>query len=127
MASPSTSATIGLPFRSGLRRFERDNGIDLYLRDDVTETELERWVLLFEKTPARLTQEQKRLWLGDFSSAILGSDGYIPFRDSIDRAVRSGVRGVVQPGGSNRDAEVIAACDEHDVTMAFTSLRLFLR
>jgi phosphoribosylaminoimidazolecarboxamide formyltransferase / IMP cyclohydrolase len=118
-------ATIGLPFRSGLRRSEQDNGIDLYLRDHVTGTELERWKMLVEKTPARLTQEQKQQWLGDFRSAVLGSDGYIPFRDSIDRAVHSGVRWVVQPGGSNRDAEVIAACDEYDVAMAFTGIRLF--
>lgn len=118
-------ATISLPFRSGVRRPEQDNGIDLYLREDATETELERGRLLFEKTPARLTQEQRQQWLGDFRSAVLGSDGYIPFGDSIDRAVQSGVRWVVQPGGSNRDAEVIAACDEHDVAMAFTGIRLF--
>jgi phosphoribosylaminoimidazolecarboxamide formyltransferase / IMP cyclohydrolase len=117
--------TIGLPFRSGLRRPDQDNGIDLYLRDDATGPELERWKRLFEKSPARLTQEQKQQWLGDFRSAVLGSDGYIPFQDSIDRAVQSGVRWVVQPGGSNRDAEVIAACDEHEVAMAFTGIRLF--
>ena len=118
-------ATIELPFRSGVRRPEQDNGIDLYLRDDVTGTELERWKLLFEKTPAQLTQEQKRQWLGDFRSAVLGSDGYIPFRDSIDRAVHSGVRWIVQPGGSNRDAEAIVTCDEYDIAMAFTGIRLF--
>jgi phosphoribosylaminoimidazolecarboxamide formyltransferase / IMP cyclohydrolase len=118
-------ATIGLPFRPGLRRPEQDNGIDLYLRDDVTGTELERWKMLCEKTPAQLTEEQKQQWLGDFRSAVLGSDGYIPFRDSIDRAVHSGVRWIVQPGGSNRDAEVIAACDEYDVAMAFSGIRLF--
>jgi phosphoribosylaminoimidazolecarboxamide formyltransferase/IMP cyclohydrolase len=118
-------ATIGLPFRSGLRRPEQDNSIDLYLRDDLTGTELERWKTLFDRTPAQLTEEQKRQWLGDFRSAVLGSDGYIPFRDSIDRAVHSGVRWVVQPGGSNRDAEVIAACDEYDVAMAFSGTRLF--
>lgn len=119
------AATIGLPFRSGLRRPEHDNAIDLYLRDDVTETELELWKKLFEETPARLTQEQKKQWLGAFSSAVLGSDGFIPFRDSVDRAVQSGVRWVAQPGESNRDAEVIAACDEYDVAMAFTGIRLF--
>jgi phosphoribosylaminoimidazolecarboxamide formyltransferase / IMP cyclohydrolase len=118
-------ATIGLPFRSGLRRPDQDNGIDLYLRDDVTETELEQWNLLFEQTPARLKKEQRQQWLDNFRSAVLGSDGYIPFRDSIDRAVRSGVRWVVQPGGSNRDVEVIAACDEYEVAMAFTGIRLF--
>ena len=118
-------ATIGLPFRSGLRRPDQDNGIDLYLRDDVTETELEQWNLLFEQTPARLKKEQRQQWLDNFRSAVLGSDGYIPFRDSIDRAVQSGVRWVVQPGGSNRDVEVIAACDEYEVAMAFTGIRLF--
>ena len=116
---------IGLPFRSGLRRPEQDNGIDVCLRDDVTAMELERWKMLFEKTPAQLTKAQKQQWLADFRSAVLGSDGYIPFRDSIDRAVHSGVRWVVQPGGSNRDAEVIAACDEYDVAMAFSGIRLF--
>jgi phosphoribosylaminoimidazolecarboxamide formyltransferase/IMP cyclohydrolase len=118
-------ATIGLQFYPGLRRPDQDNGIDLYLRDDVTETELERLRMLFETAPARLTQEQKQQWLGDFKSGVLGSDGYIPFRDSIDRAMQSGVRWVVQPGGSNRDAEVIAACDEYDMAMAFTGIRLF--
>jgi phosphoribosylaminoimidazolecarboxamide formyltransferase/IMP cyclohydrolase len=118
-------ATIELPFKSGLRRPDQDNGIDLYLRDDATRAELERYKVLFEKTPARLTQEQKQQWLEDFRFAVLGSDGYIPFRDSIDRAVQSGVQWIAQPGGSNRDAEVIAACDEHDVAMAFTGLRLF--
>jgi phosphoribosylaminoimidazolecarboxamide formyltransferase/IMP cyclohydrolase len=117
--------TIELPFRSGLRRPEQDNGIDLYLRNDAASAELERLEMLFENTPARMTRQQKQEWLGDFRSAVLGSDGYIPFRDSIDRAVRSGVRWVVQPGGSNRDAEVIAACDEHNLVMAFTGIRLF--
>jgi len=119
------STTIGLPFRPGLRRPEQDNAIDLFLRDDATEMELERLKMLFEQAPARLTQEHKQEWLANFRSAVLGSDGYIPFRDSIDRAVQSGVRWVVQPGGSNRDAEVIAACDEYDMAMAFTGIRLF--
>lgn len=118
-------AAIELAFRSGLRQPEQDNAVDLYLHADVTGTELERWEKLFDKTPARLARKQKQRWLTDFKSAVLGSDGYIPFRDSIDRAVHSGVRWVVQPGGSNRDAEVIAACDEYDVAMAFTGIRLF--
>ena len=117
--------TIGLPFRSGLRRPEQANGIDLYLRDDLTGTELERWKMLFDATPVRLTREQKQQWMAEFRSAVLGSDGYIPFRDSIDRAVQSGVRCVSQPGGSNRDADVIAACDEYNIAMAFTGTRLF--
>jgi phosphoribosylaminoimidazolecarboxamide formyltransferase / IMP cyclohydrolase len=118
-------ATIGLPFRSGLRRPEQDNGIDLYLSDDRSAKDVERWSVLFETMPARLTPDQKHQWLGEFKSAVMGSDGYIPFRDSIDRAVQSGVCWVVQPGGSNRDAEVVSACDELDVVMAFTGNRLF--
>lgn len=118
-------SVIELPFKHGLRRPELDNGVDLYLRDDATHTEVERWETLFEKVPARLTREQKREWLAGFGSAVLGSDGYIPFRDSIDRAVQSGVRWVVQPGGSHRDMEVRAACDEYGMAMAISGIRLF--
>src|SRR5262245_38710224 len=118
-------AVIELPFRAGLHRPELDNGVDLYLRDDATRTEKERWATLFENLPARLTHEQKRQWLAGFGSAVLGSDGYIPFRDSIDRAAQSGVRWVVQPGGSHRDEEVIIACDEYGMAMAITGIRLF--
>ncbi len=117
--------TIALQFRSGLSRPEKDNAIDLYLRDDLTGREFAPWENLFEKTPESLTQEQKQQWLRDSRFAVLGSDGYIPFRDSIDRAAQSGVGWVAQPGGSNRDADVIAACDEYDIAMAFTGIRLF--
>lgn len=118
-------AVTELQFKPGLRRPDFDNGVDLYLREDATQMELERWEKLFEKVPVRLTHEQRREWLAGFTSAVLGSDGYIPFRDSIDRVIQSGVRWVVQPGGSNRDAEVIAACDEYGMTMAFSGVRLF--
>ncbi len=118
-------AVTELQFKPGLRRPDFDNGVDLYLREDATQTELERWEKLFEKVPVRLTHEQRREWLAGFTSAVLGSDGYIPFRDSIDRVIQRGVRWVVQPGGSNRDAEVIAACDEYGMTMAFSGVRLF--
>lgn len=114
-----------LPFKPGLRRPELDNGVDLYLRNDATRTEVERWEMLFERVPERLTCGQRRGWLEGFTSAVLGSDGYIPFRDSIDRAAQSGVRWIVQPGGSYRDAEVIAACDEYGMAMAVSGIRRF--
>lgn len=99
--------------------------MDLYLREDATAAELEKWKTLFEDEPMQLTEEKRRQWLTEFNAAVLGSDGYIPFRDSIDRSFHSGVRWVVQPGGSYRDAEVTAACDEYDVAMAFSGIRLF--
>jgi phosphoribosylaminoimidazolecarboxamide formyltransferase/IMP cyclohydrolase len=114
-----------LPFKPALSRPELDNGVDLYLREDVTAIERERWTTLFEQVPAPLTREQKREWLAGPDSAVLGSDGYIPFRDSIDRAGQSGVRWVVQPGGSHRDAEVISACNEYGMAMAVSGVRLF--
>jgi phosphoribosylaminoimidazolecarboxamide formyltransferase/IMP cyclohydrolase len=118
-------AVLELPFKPGLSRPELDNGVDLYLREEVTGTERERWTNLFEHVPAPLTREQKQEWLAGLDSAVLSSDGYIPFRDSIDRASQSGVRCVVQPGGSNRDDEVIRACDEYGMTMAISGIRLF--
>jgi phosphoribosylaminoimidazolecarboxamide formyltransferase/IMP cyclohydrolase len=102
-----------------------DNGVDLYLRNDATPAEKERWATLFEQVPAPLTREQKREWLAGFDSAVISSDGYIPFRDSLDRASQSGVRWVVQPGGSHRDVEVITACDEYGMAMAISVIRLF--
>ena len=99
--------------------------MDLYLRDDATAVELEKWETLFEEAPVRLTAQERRQWLQEFKDAVLGSDGYIPFRDSIDRAFPSGVRWVVQPGGSYRDDQVIAACNEYGMAMAFSGVRLF--
>src|SRR5690606_32293538 len=110
-------AALQLQVRPGLQRPEQDNGVDLYLRDDATDVELEHWNTLFTQEPVRLTGEQKRKWLEEFDAGVLGSDGYIPFRDSIDRAFHSGVRWVVQPGGSSRDSQVIAACDDYGIAM----------
>jgi phosphoribosylaminoimidazolecarboxamide formyltransferase/IMP cyclohydrolase len=118
-------AVTELPFKPGLHRPELDNGVDLYLRNNATQRETEQWATLFEQVPVPLTLEQKREWLAGFDSAVFSSDGYIPFRDSIDRAAQSGVRWVVQPGGSHRDAEAVAACNEHGMAMAITGVRLF--
>jgi phosphoribosylaminoimidazolecarboxamide formyltransferase/IMP cyclohydrolase len=118
-------AVLSLRFRSGLDRVDRDNAIDQYLRDDLTEAEEAPWRQSFEVVPARLSAMEKRTWLDSLTGLTLASDAYIPFRDNIDRAHASGVEYVVQPGGSQRDPEIIAACDGYGTAMAFTGLRLF--
>jgi phosphoribosylaminoimidazolecarboxamide formyltransferase/IMP cyclohydrolase len=118
-------AVLDMRFRAGVRRPERDNVVDVYLREDATTSDLKSANTLFEQVPVSLSAEERHRWVAEFAGAVMGSDAYIPFRDSIDRAVRSGVRWVVQPGGSHRDTEVIAACDEHGLVMAFTGIRLF--
>lgn len=116
---------LNLPFRSGIRRPDRDNAIDQFLREDVTPAEKTGWHLLFEQIPEPLTTQEKRLWLDQMSGVTLGSDAFFPFRDSIDRAAKSGVSYVLQPGGSARDADVIAACDAYGMVMVFSGVRLF--
>jgi phosphoribosylaminoimidazolecarboxamide formyltransferase/IMP cyclohydrolase len=116
---------LALPFRRGLSRPERDNAVEGFLRGDLAPEEDAVWRAAFEEAPARLSPDEKRAWLEALDGVSLGSDGYIPFRDNVDRARRSGVRYIVQPGGSLRDAEVIAACDESGIAMAFSGLRLF--
>lgn len=116
---------LGLPFREGIKRPDRDNAIDQFLQPDVTDAERKNWANVFTHNPDQLTADERRAWLDGLTHVTLGSDAFFPFRDSIDRAARSGVKYVLQPGGSNRDEEVIAACDEYDMTMVFTGQRLF--
>ncbi len=115
----------GLEFRKGLSRPDKATAIDLFLEDDATPAEDAGWRRLFDSPPERLGAEEKRTWLGRFKDIALSSDAFIPFRDNIDRAARSGVRYVVQTGGSTRDEDVIKAADEYGMVMAFTGLRLF--
>ncbi len=114
-----------LPFRPRLSRADRNNAIDLYLRDDLTPNEQALWETCFTEVPARLTPEERRAWLEGVQGVALSSDAFFPFRDSIDRAARSGVCYVAQPGGSVREEDVVAACDEYGMVMAVTGLRLF--
>ncbi|UCG42732.1 MAG: phosphoribosylaminoimidazolecarboxamide formyltransferase [candidate division WOR-3 bacterium] len=114
-----------LKFRRGVNRSAKATAIDLYLEDEATEQELREWQELFVEVPERLSAREKRAWLDQFSGVVLGSDAFIPFRDNIDRAARSGVSYVVQPGGSSRDEDVIRAADEYGMVMVFTGLRLF--
>lgn len=116
---------LDLPFRPKIGRPERDNAIDQFLLAELTPVEEAIWQRNFTAVPPRLTEAEKQAWLGQYSGVTLASDAFFPFRDSIDRARQSGVSYVIQPGGSLRDAEVIAACDEYEMVMAITGTRLF--
>jgi phosphoribosylaminoimidazolecarboxamide formyltransferase/IMP cyclohydrolase len=116
---------LNLPFKTGIKRPDRDNAIDQFLQPDVTEAEKSNWTNVFTELPNQLSGIERRAWLDGMSDVVLGSDAFFPFRDSTDRAVQSGVKYVLQPGGSNRDEDVIAACDEYDMTMVFSGVRLF--
>lgn len=118
-------AVLQLQFKEGIPKANRDNAIDQYLRDDITSMEMKDWDSVFEKIPTRLTTEEKSEWLSKLSGVSLGSDAFFPFRDNIDRAAQSGVKYIVQPGGSIRDEIVTTACDEYDIVMAHSNLRLF--
>lgn len=120
------SAVRRLRLRPGLRRHETDTAIDEYLRwNELGGHERERLLALFEEPPEPIGPAEREEWLRRFRGLSLSSDGFIPFRDNLDRAVRSGVSYVVQPGGSLRDPDVVAAADEHGIWMAFSGLRLF--
>ena len=120
------SAVLELPFKDGLSRSMINNAIDGFLSDDLTDIELEYWLDSFTKPPQRLTREQKREWLAKNATGVsMSSDAYFPFRDSIDRAAQSGVKYVVEPGGSIRDDVVIEAANAYGMVMAFSGLRLF--
>jgi phosphoribosylaminoimidazolecarboxamide formyltransferase/IMP cyclohydrolase len=116
---------LALPFKAGIKRPDRDNAIDQFLQPDVTEAEKANWPGVFTGTPRQLTVEERRAWLAGLTGVVLGSDAFFPFRDSIDRASKSGVKYVLQPGGSNRDEQVIAACDDYGMAMVFSGVRLF--
>lgn len=118
-------AVRALRFKPDTKRPDRDNAIDQYLRSDVTAEERAGWPDIFEEIPAQLSQEDLLAWLARLDNVVLGSDAFFPFRDSIDRAAQSGVRYVMQPGGSARDDVVIQACNQYNMTMVFTGIRLF--
>jgi phosphoribosylaminoimidazolecarboxamide formyltransferase / IMP cyclohydrolase len=118
-------AVLNLPWKQGVKRPDKANAIDGYLRDDLTPAEEHAWQQHFEYVPQRLSPQEKREWLKGLQGVTLGSDGYIPFRDTIDCASRSGVAYIVQPGGSLRDEEVINACNDYGMVMAFSQARLF--
>ena len=117
---------LNLPFIDGIRRADRDNAIDLYIGEDYMDVLAEgRWERIFKEKPPVFTKEEKRAWLDGLTDVALGSDAFFPFGDNIDRAYKSGVKYVAQPGGSVRDDQVIETCDQYGMVMAFTGIRLF--
>jgi phosphoribosylaminoimidazolecarboxamide formyltransferase/IMP cyclohydrolase len=116
---------LGLKFRSDVPKSEQDTATDQFVRNDITENEMSGWKDLFYEMPKRLTSEEKAEWLNGLTDVSVASDAFFPFRDNIDRAVRSGVRFISQPGGSVRDEDVINACNEYGIVMVFNGTRLF--
>ncbi len=115
---------LALPFKEGIGRADRDNTIDVYISDDYDDV-LSHWEDFFTEKPAVLTKEEKKAWLATLDGVALGSDAFFPFGDNIERAHKSGVKYVAQPGGSVRDDNVIETCDKYGIAMAFTGVRLF--
>jgi phosphoribosylaminoimidazolecarboxamide formyltransferase/IMP cyclohydrolase/phosphoribosylaminoimidazolecarboxamide formyltransferase len=115
---------LALPFKQGVARYDKDNAIDVFLSDDSMDV-LSRWEAYFTVRPDPLGREEKRAWLDQMDGVALGSDAFFPFGDNIERAHKSGVRFVAQPGGSVRDDNVIEICDQYGIVMAFTGIRLF--
>lgn len=118
---------LDLQFVDGIKRADRDNAIDVYLSDDEYMDVLAdgKWENIFKVKPPVFTKEEKKAWLAENRNVTLGSDAFFPFGDNIERAHKSGVQYVVQPGGSVRDDNVIEACDKYGMVMVFTGTRLF--
>lgn len=117
---------MNLEFVEGIGRADRDNSIDLYIGEDYMDVLAEgAWQKIFKVKPEVFTANEKREWLDKMEDVTLGSDAFFPFGDNIERAYRSGVKYIAQPGGSVRDDNVIATCNKYDMVMAFTGIRLF--
>ena len=117
---------LGLKFVEGLGRANRDNAIDVYMGDEYMDVLADgEWEKIFSEKPSVFTREEKRAWLDKMQDVTLGSDAFFPFSDNIERAHKSGVKYIAQPGGSVRDDAVIACCNKYDMVMAFTGIRLF--
>ena len=117
---------LGLQFVDSLGRANRDNAIDVYMGDEYMDVLADgTWEGIFKVKPPVFTREEKRAWLDKMQDVTLGSDAFFPFSDNIERAHKSGVKYIAQPGGSVRDADVIACCDKYNMVMAFTGIRLF--
>lgn len=117
---------LDLPFVDGIRRADRDNAIDVYIGEEYMDVLADgRWESVFKVKPPVFTREEKRAWLDQLTGVSLGSDAFFPFGDNIDRAYKSGVKYVAQPGGSVRDDQVIETCNKYGMAMAFTGIRLF--
>ena len=117
---------LDLPFKKEIKRPDRDNAIDVYLSEDYLDVIGDDvWMNTFTKKPEAFTRDSQKAYLANVKGVVLGSDAFFPFGDNIERAHRSGVSYVVEPGGSVRDDNVIATCDKYDMVMCFTGMRLF--
>ena len=117
---------LNLPFKDTISRAERDNAIDVYIGDEYMDVLADgNWEKTFTEKPSVFTKEEKRAWLDQMTEVTLGSDAFFPFSDNIERAHKSGVKYIAQPGGSVRDADVIETCNKYNMAMAFTGIRLF--
>ena len=117
---------LNLPFIEGIRRADRDNAIDVYIGDEYMDVLADgAWQKVFTEKPEVFTKEEKRAWLDQMQDVTLGSDAFFPFSDNIERAHKSGVKYIAEPGGSVRDDLVIETCDKYNMAMAFTGIRLF--
>jgi len=117
---------LNLPFIEGIRRADRDNAIDVYIGEEYMDVLADgAWEKIFKVKPEVFTREEKRAWLDQMKGVTLGSDAFFPFSDNIERAHKSGVKYIAEPGGSVRDDLVIETCDKYNMAMAFTGIRLF--
>lgn len=117
---------LNLPFKENIRRADRDNAIDLYIGEEYMDVLVDgAWEKVFTEKPEVFTKEEKRAWLDQMQDVALGSDAFFPFGDNIERAHKSGVKYIAQPGGSVRDDNVIDVCNKYGMAMAFTKIRLF--
>ena len=117
---------MALPFKEGIKRADRDNAIDLYIGEEYMDVLADgAWENIFTEKPDVFTREEKRAWLDKLTDVALGSDAFFPFGDNIERAHKSGVKYIAQPGGSVRDDNVIETCNKYGMAMAFTGIRLF--
>ena len=117
---------LNLPFIEGIRRADRDNAIDVYIGDEYMDVLADgAWQKVFSEKPEVFTKDEKRAWLDQMQDVTLGSDAFFPFSDNIERAHKSGVKYIAEPGGSVRDDLVIETCDKYNMAMAFTGIRLF--
>lgn len=117
---------LGLKFKEGIRRPDRDNTIDVYISEEYMDVLADgTWENLFAEKPEPLTREEKRAWLDTLTGVSLGSDAFFPFGDNIERAHKTGVQYIAEPGGSIRDDNVIETCNKYGIAMAFTGMRLF--
>ena len=117
---------LNLQFVDGIRRADRDNAIDVYISDEYMDVLADgTWETIFKVKPEVFTKEAQKAWLSKNTNVALGSDAFFPFGDNIERAHKSGVAYIAQPGGSIRDDHVIATCNKYGIAMAFTGIRLF--